>query len=111
MSLAKINVKDYGQEKCPLWEKICVCRQIWTGDHTPRGKTQYAIFSNEDGWSSKAPIRDYWASLSAADISFELFDDELLFSDDGFNEIADGNHATHFACFDNRQMADPYLGH
>ena len=50
----------------------------------------------------KLESRDYCASLSAADISFELFDDKLLFSDDGFNEIADGNHTTHFACFDNR---------
>jgi hypothetical protein len=87
-------------------------------ESAPKGKNnEYAILSNEVNGARKAPISDntpisdYCASLLAADIALELLDDELLFSDDGLDEIADGNHTTYFASLDNRQMANPYLGH
>ena len=79
--------------------------------HPDKQKTEYAILSNEVNGTRKAPISDYCASLLAADIALELLDDELLFSDDRLDEIADGNHTAHFAGFDNRQMANTYLGH
>ena len=94
-----------------LGENALVSGEFRTEDAPREAKNTRRYFVNEVDGSSKSTTRDYCASLSAADIALELFDDELLFSDDGFNEIADGNHTTYFACFDNRQMADPYLGH
>ena len=75
--------------------------------HTREEKTEYAILSNQVDRDRKAPFRDHRVSLSAADIALELFDDKLLLGDNGFYEIADGNHPTDFPGFDNWQMADP----
>ena len=99
------------KKNASLWEKTCVSDKFGR-EITPREAKHNTLFcqTKSDG-ARKTPISYYRASLSAADVALELFDDELLFSDDGFDEIADGNHATHLACFDNRQMADPYLGH
>ena len=77
--------------------------------HPDKQKTEYAILSNEVN-GLESTIGDYCTAL-ATDIALELLDDELLFGDDRLDEIADGNHTAHFAGFDNRQMANTYLGH
>jgi hypothetical protein len=87
-------------------------RRISNEDPAPSGKNaRWFVQRSRMEAQPKAPTKEYCGSSSAADIALELFNDELLLGNDGFYEIANGNHATYFACFDNRQMTDPYLGH
>jgi len=74
------------------------------------GSRQQVIPSIEEGKQKRPNLivaRKDVLESSAADIALELFDDKLLLGDDGLDKIADGNHTTYFAGFDNWQMADP----
>ena len=44
-------------------------------------------------------------------VGLELLDGPLLFFDDRFDQIADGDHADHPAAFDHRQMTDALVRH
>ena len=69
------------------------------------GSRQQLIHSTEEGKQKRPNL--FVLESSAADIALELFDDKLLLGDDRLDKIADGNHTTYFASFDNWQMADP----
>ena len=48
---------------------------------------------------------------SAADVGFEVFDDVFLFFHDVTDDIANGDHPDQFISVDDRQVADPLVGH